>query len=32
VAEAAARGTGADLASLDPAVRLEFWRAANAES
>ncbi len=31
VAEAAARDSGTDLASLDPAVRLELWRAANAE-
>ena len=31
-AEAAARDSGADLGSLDPAVRLELWRAANAES
>jgi tetrapyrrole methylase family protein/MazG family protein len=30
-AEAAARDSGADLGSLDPAVRLELWRAANAE-
>ena len=30
VAEAAARELGADLVSLDPAVRLELWRAANA--
>jgi tetrapyrrole methylase family protein/MazG family protein len=30
-AEAAARASGADLASLDPAVRLDLWRAANAE-
>jgi tetrapyrrole methylase family protein/MazG family protein len=31
VAEAAAREAGGDLASQDPAVRLELWRAANAE-
>ncbi len=30
VAEAAARELGADLVSLDPTVRLELWRAANA--
>jgi hypothetical protein len=30
-AEAAARGSGSDLGSLDPAVRLDLWRSANAE-
>jgi tetrapyrrole methylase family protein/MazG family protein len=31
LAEAAARDSGADLVSLDPAVRLELWRAADTQ-
>jgi tetrapyrrole methylase family protein/MazG family protein len=30
-AEAAARDSGSDLGSLDPAVRLDLWRSANVE-
>ena len=31
VVEAAARDSGADLGSLDPALRLDLWRAADCE-